>query len=85
MTNEAKFQLLPDSTGKAVRLLEGTTVINGVSTTVEIQVVAICDSQGTIIEDFGQISLRAILAELTCIRKIVTDRFNSERAPEVNE
>lgn len=46
MGQEGQVQLQPDSTGKGVRTLEVTTYINGVATTVEMQVVALADEQG---------------------------------------
>lgn len=46
MALEAGVQLAPDSTGKDIRLLQVTTVINGVQTTVYMQVVALADKEG---------------------------------------
>lgn len=46
MAGENAAVLQPDSTGKAIRLLDVVTYINGVLTTVEMQVVAIADAGG---------------------------------------
>ncbi len=43
---EGSVQVQPDSTGKKVRTLDVVTFINGVETTVTMQVIAIADEQG---------------------------------------
>ncbi|HLA65017.1 MAG TPA: hypothetical protein VK600_00380 [Candidatus Saccharimonadales bacterium] len=43
MADEGQIQLPPDSTGKGVRVLAVTTLINGTPTTVQMQVLTIAD------------------------------------------
>lgn len=71
MGTESSVVHTPDSTGKAVRTIEVTTLIAGVPTVVEMQVVSIADEGGNIIKDFASYNLQlAQLAELRSIRRL---------------
>lgn len=52
----------PDSTGAGIRTIDVTTYINGVPTTVKMQVLAIADEAGNVIKDFSSYNLQ--LAQL---------------------
>ena len=61
-----------DPAGKKVRVLEVTTTINGVATTVEMQVISIADKAGNVIDDFAGYRFQvAMLAELQQIRALL--------------
>jgi hypothetical protein len=44
------IQVPPDSTGKSLRTISVTTLVAGVETTVQMQVLAIADSGGNVID-----------------------------------
>jgi hypothetical protein len=61
---------VPGSGTKNVRTIRATTLVDGVATTVEIQVIALADEAGNIISDFMDYVWRAdVLAELKRIRR----------------
>lgn len=45
-SSESSVAVAPDSTGKAIRNIAVTTAINGVQTTVQMQVIALADGEG---------------------------------------
>jgi hypothetical protein len=80
---DAYVQVAPDSSGKKVRTIEVTTYINGVETTVEMQVLALADDRGNVINDFMDYAWKSeVLDELKRIRrgigKLVGDPFLNE-------
>jgi hypothetical protein len=69
---ESQIIHTPDSTGAGVRTISVTTLINGVPTTVQMQVMALADESGNVIRDFASYNLQlAQLAELRAIRRIL--------------
>lgn len=81
MIGDSAIQLPPDGTGKSVYTVELTKIINGVPTTVEMEVAAIADSTGSITDDFRQTRRReeiAMLAQLDA-RAISVTRRHHER------
>jgi hypothetical protein len=70
--NEQTVTVLNQGSGKNVRTIELTTLINGVVTTVEMQVLAIADGQGNIIDDFAGYRFQlAIIHELKEIKELL--------------
>lgn len=65
MSGDSVVQLPPDGTGKSVYTVELTKTINGVPTTVEMEVATIADSTGSIVDDFRQTRRREEIAVLT--------------------
>jgi hypothetical protein len=66
---EQSVQIFPDSTGKNVRVLQVTEVVDGVEKTVQMQVVAIADEKGNIIKSFEDEEFQdQLLEELEKIR-----------------
>lgn len=50
---ESGYELQTEGeSGKLVRTIQVTTLVNGVLTTVDMQVMAIADAQGNVIKDF---------------------------------
>lgn len=49
---DAVVQLPPDSTGKSLRTISVVTLVAGVETTVQMQVLSIADSAGNLIDAF---------------------------------
>lgn len=47
-----QIQLPTDGTGKKLRTIEVTTIIAGVVTTVEMEVLSVSDDQGNVIKEF---------------------------------
>lgn len=69
---EQKVTIFPDSTGKNVRTLQLTTLVDGVETTAVMQVVAISDSRGKILRDFADEQFEEqLLEELAAIRRLL--------------
>lgn len=84
MGTEAAVQIPPDSTGKKVRTIEATTLINGVPAVVEIQVLALADAAGNVIDDFANYKFQvAMLSELRAIRGLIARQQGAfDPAPE---
>lgn len=69
---ESQVVHTPDSTGAGVRTISAVTLINGIPTTVQMQVMALADESGNVIRDFASYNLQiAQLAELRAIRKLL--------------
>lgn len=66
MSVESDVQLLHEGTGPKVRTLTITTLIDGVATDVEMQVVAVSDSDGHVWDDTSAWQ-EEVLAELRTI------------------
>lgn len=86
---EAYSQILPDSTGKKIRLIEITTYVGGVPTTVEMETMVSVDGDGRPI-DFNQIlaSLNAMKREgemQTEILLMILAAVGNGRAPSREE
>lgn len=68
----------PDSTGAGIRTISVTTLIDGVPTEVQMQVIAIADEAGNVIKDFATYNLQlAQLAELRGIRRLTAMRLGA--------
>jgi hypothetical protein len=68
-STEGFVELPPDSTGKSVRTLQVTTLINNVPTVVYMEVMAVSDANGNVIVDMATGNqMDRILAELRRIR-----------------
>lgn len=76
LLNENEVQINPDGTGKQIRNLLVTTLINGVPTQVYMQVLAISDSDGNLI-DFSRMEAfqRETIRELKAIKTILMTAF----------
>lgn len=71
---EQVIQIFPDSTGKPVRLLQVTTLVNGVEQTAYMQVVAIADARGNVLLDFQDQQFQdQLLEELAQIRVLLAE------------
>jgi hypothetical protein len=78
MTTENQITHAPDSTGKSVRTLEITTLVNGVPTTVQMQVIAIADEGGNVIRDFANYNLQLMqIAEARALRRTQSIRLGA--------
>lgn len=67
---EQQVQIQPDSTGKGVRTIEVVAFIQGVPTTVQMQVMSIADAAGNIIDNFVDYNWqRKVIEELMAIRE----------------
>lgn len=65
-----------NQTGKNVRTVEVTTLINGVPTVVEMQVMAIADAAGNVIDDFADYRFqRQVIEELQQIRQLLGSAY----------
>jgi len=70
MGQESQVIHAPDSTGAGVRTISVITLISGVPTTVQMQVVAIADEAGNVIRDFASYNMQlAMLSELRALRR----------------
>lgn len=70
--NEATVGVYDIPGYKSARTIEVTTLIAGVPTVVEMQVIAIADGNGNVIDDFAGYRFQAaILAELQQIRELL--------------
>jgi hypothetical protein len=80
--SESQVQVQPDSSGKKVRTIEVTTILSGVATVVEMQVLAIADENGNTINEFIDYKWQlAVLNELKKIRRAV-DKLNGDLTDE---
>lgn len=62
--------------GAGVRTIIAQVLVNGVPTPVQMQVVAISDANGIIIDNFAQVSLlQAIVSELQQLRTIIATAY----------
>lgn len=82
---ESYAAIPPNSTGPQVRILQVTTLVDGVPLTVEMQVIAIADKDGNVLGSFVDGEWQdAMLAELKRIRrgigKLVGDPFLDEES-----
>jgi hypothetical protein len=68
MANESDLQLFAGGTGPLLRTINVQTVIGGALTTVQMEVAAISDSQGRMIDFHDAAWKRSVLLELTAIR-----------------
>lgn len=69
---EQQVQIFPDSTGKKVRTLQVTTLVDGVETTAHMQVVAISDASGNVLRHFGDEHFNEqLLEELHALRQLL--------------
>lgn len=67
---ESKVQIAPESSGPKIRNLRVRTIVDGVPTDVEMQVICIADENGHIIADFHNAQWQeSVLIELRRIRK----------------
>jgi hypothetical protein len=78
--SESYAAIPPNSTGPQVRILQVTTLVEGVPLTVEMQVVAIADKDGNVFRTFTDAEWQdSVLSELCRIRrgigKLVGDPF----------
>jgi hypothetical protein len=75
MAQESYTQPPPSGGGANVRLINVTTLVNGVPTTVSMQVIALADESGNVIRDFANYNLQiAMLTELRAIRRILASQ-----------
>jgi hypothetical protein len=82
MAKETQAQIPPNSSGPKVRTLEVTTYIDGVATTVEMQVVAIADNDGNVIDEFMDYNWqRRVIDELAALRQVLCDRLGAPFVP----
>lgn len=69
LPNESDVQVIQSSGGPLIRNLLLTTIINGVPTQVQMQVIAISDSFGNVIDDFMDYQWKAqVIHELRMLR-----------------
>jgi hypothetical protein len=71
MANESSVVVAPDSTGKAIRNLDLYTIINGVATLVQQQVVTPATQSGQLVDLASQETLSELLAESRATRKLL--------------
>ena len=63
------IQLPTDGSGRKLRTIDVTTMVNGVATSVQMEVLSVADSSGNVIDDFADYKMnQAILRELRMIR-----------------
>ena len=80
---ESQIIHTPDSTGAGVRTISVTTLVNGVPTVVQMQVLSIADDAGNIISDFNRYNVQlATLAELRAIRTLLANWLGYDSIPE---
>lgn len=81
---ESQIIHTPNSTGPGVRTVAVTTLIDGVPTVVQMQVLCIADEGGNIICDFASYNMQvAMLTELRAIRRLDAMRIGIfEATPE---
>jgi len=84
MTQESQAQLNPDGVGKKVRTIEVQTMLAGVPTIVECQVVALTGPDGEILADLAtQATQLAIIEELRALRRLLSRAYQlAEFVPE---
>jgi len=70
-TTESDVVVAPDSTGKAIRNLQVTTLIGGVPTAVQMQVVVPADQYGNLPDPDSGVSLADLLLEARASRKLM--------------
>jgi hypothetical protein len=64
--------LQPDGAGKKARTIEVVTVIDGVETTVQMQVLAIADGAGNVIDSFSDYTLqKQMVREIQLLRSVI--------------
>lgn len=69
---EQKVAIFPDSSGKNVRTLQLTTLVDGVETTTQMQVIAVADAAGNILRSFADERFEEeLLGELRAIRVLL--------------
>jgi len=82
MAKETYAQIPPNSTGPQVRTIEATTLVDGVPLKVELQVVAIADSDGNVIDSFMDYNWqRRVIDELAALRQMVSERLGGLFVP----
>lgn len=75
-------QIPPNSSGPRVRTIQATTIIDGVPVVVEIEVVAIADSDGNVIDQFMDYNWqRRVIEELAALRQVVSERLGGVFLP----
>lgn len=69
---ESYAAIPPNSTGPQVRTIQVTTFVDGVPLTVDMQVIAIADGQGNVIDQFVDYNFqRRVIEELSKIRELL--------------
>lgn len=82
MTTETYAQIPPNSTGPLVRTIEVTTLVQGVPLKVEMQVLAVADSAGNVIDEFMDYNWqRRMIDELVALRQMLSERFGAAFVP----
>jgi len=82
MPKETYAAIPPNSTGPQVRTIEVTTFVDGVPLTVEMQVVAIADSDGNVIDEFMDYNWqRRVIDELAALREMLCTRLGAPFVP----
>ena len=82
MAKETYAAIPPNSTGPQVRTIEVTTMVSGVPLAVEMQVVAIADQFGNVIDRFQDYNWqRQVLDELIALRTMLSERLGAAMVP----
>lgn len=85
MATEAELQVPPDSTGQKARIMQVLTMINGVLTTVFMQVVSLSDENGNPISYGDQVEINSMmLDELRAIRYGIEILINADQPNNVD-
>lgn len=69
MGTESSLKRLDSAGGRDVRTIEVTTLIQGVPTVVEMQVIALSDERGNVINDFATYNLQ--VEQLKVMRELL--------------
>ena len=79
---ESYAAIPPNSTGPQVRTIQVTTYVDGVPLTVDLQVIAIADSDGNVIDTFMDYNWqRRVIDELAALRQVMCDRLGAPFVP----